>query len=192
MASKNQEIKQRKRQAKLARRKQKQAREAQLIRREKAAAISTYSGKRYNQEPFVEALFHAEIGIFEADVCMEGRLTDAGVRQALEYTIRGMRQGQLTLNHWQIGEEDGLDKNSLIVWGIGNRWRLLFEDQPGHSRNDLIGILRRIMYSIDVWTSKHSGGRGYLKYIAGQMSKLGVSCMSIPEAEAKKLSIAVD
>jgi hypothetical protein len=186
VAMKNREAKERKRQTKLVRRKQKRAREVREERREKVAAVVPYSGKRYNQEPFVNALFHAEIGIHEAAAMALGRLTDNDVRRALEYTILAMRKGQLTLDHWQVDDGAGLDGVTLIVWNIGCRWQLLFEDQPSHSRNDLIGILRRILFSVNVWTAEKLGGRGYLKFLAGQMDKLGVSLTQMTEAEAEK------
>ena len=46
-------------------------------------------------------------------------------------------------------------------------------------RDDLIGILRTILRSIEIWRSRSLHSQGYLRYVEGNMKKLGVSVRQV-------------
>ena len=101
-------------------------------------------------------------------------LTDVEVERAIERLVIRMREGPLpplsedgVLTLTEGGEED------LIIANIRRNWRDLEEEGALPRRDDLIGILRTILNSIEIWRSQSLHSQGYLRYIEGFMKKLG-------------------
>ena len=67
------------------------------------------------------------------------------------------------------GEED------LVIANIRRNWQIMAEEGTLPGRDDLIGILRTILHSIQIWRSQSLHSQGYLRYVEGFMKKLGVS-----------------
>jgi hypothetical protein len=69
------------------------------------------------------------------------------------------------------------DHQKLIIWNIRRNWQILASEgkQPLPPRDDLIGILRTILGSIEFWRSERMHSRAYLSYLEEFMKKAGVS-----------------
>ena len=62
----------------------------------------------------------------------------------------------------------------MLIWNVRRNWHLEFETRPNPGRDKLVGVLRTILGSIDVWGSVNPTSHGYLQYIEGFVGKLGV------------------
>jgi len=140
------------------------------------SAPLAYSGSRYKRDELVPAMFRAEIGIHEADVITGREITDHDVRSGLREMILQIRRGRLL----DFGEVAGQTEFSgsteeFIIWNIRCQWGDLFHTLPNPGRDNLIGVLRTILGSIDVWGSIHPESRGYLDYISEFVKKAGAA-----------------
>ncbi len=165
--------------AKSDRRSHDQKRKAKLKKRAERSRKHeplAYAGNRYKKEEFVMPLFHAEMGIYEAFVLTDRALTDDTVQAALEDFIEELREGTLSpladAERYDMSDEDEED---MIVWNIRRNWQMLSEEQPLPRKEDLVGILRTILHSLEVWHAKGVLSQGYLRYLEGFMKEAGVS-----------------
>lgn len=156
-----------------------------------SAASLAYHGDRYKTDEFVPIFASTETGIIEAFAISDRRLTDRSVEQALVKMIVGMRQDTLQpLNGEALSSEEATsfegkagDEQELIIWRVSSHWQDLFENKPAPARDTLIGVLRTILGSIEVWRSPGPTSRGYLHYIDGFLGKAGISVESYPVDE---------
>jgi hypothetical protein len=136
-----------------------------------------YHGSKYRNEKFIVPLFRAEVGIYEAYVMSERSITDETVEDALVELIHGLRDRSLPPvpegNTFTQGEDE--DDSDLIIWNIRRNWQDLAEAQPLPRTDDLVGILRSILHSLEIWHAKGVLSRGYLNYLEGFLNKSGVS-----------------
>ena len=102
-------------------------------------------------------------------------LTDDEVEAAIERLVIQMREGPLppvpesnVITITEDGEED------LVIENIRRNWQILEEKGSLPARDDLIGILRTILNSIEIWRSQSLHSQSYLRYIEGFMKNLGV------------------
>jgi hypothetical protein len=153
-----------KRKQKLAKRNRRQAPEATL----------PYTGNKYKSPHFVEPLFETEQGIFEAFVVSGRTMTDNAVEEELQGLIDELRQSPVAELIYRESAEDG-EPTGWVAPMVLQHWRRLLESRGLPARDDLIGILRTILGSLDVWRSKSASSRGYLNYLEGFMGKMGVS-----------------
>ncbi|MFH1267676.1 MAG: hypothetical protein ABIK89_18325 [Planctomycetota bacterium] len=135
-----------------------------------------YHGNKYRTEKLVKVHFRAEAGIYESFVMTDRTLTDRTTTSALEQLIGQMQRGPLpdledtsTVDHVE-GEDE-----PLVIWNIRRNWQQLFQTEPCPSRDNLIGVLRTILGSVEVWRTAASKSRSYLRYVEGFLQKLGVS-----------------
>ncbi len=157
-------------------------------RRQKAEPLA-YRGNKYKTDALVPVVFATEAGIYESFVMADRQITDHDVRNALESLIRGIRGGTILLppqRQPSAGGERGPEE-SLLTWNIRRHWDEHFEEEPFPGRDDLIGVLRTILASIEVWGNMSPTSRGYLRYLEGFMGKLGVHCRAIPPEFAAAL-----
>ena len=135
--------------------------------------LLAYHGNKYRTEALTRPLMEAEIGIFQADAISGRRLTDRDVQQRLAAFIEMLRHGALepidTEGPLLIDEVQEAD--SMIELIRGN-WQRYFADHPHPGRDNLIGVLRTILGSIE--RHRSSNARGYLDFLAGFLGKLGV------------------
>ena len=135
-----------------------------------------YRGNKYRTEELVPVLMQTEIGIYEIFVMADRKLTDHQVERAIARLILAMRRGTLPPldAETQLSVEAGKEEE-LVTWNIRRNWQILFQKSPHPGRDNLVGLLRTILGSIDSWKSVSPTSRGYLKYLEGFLKKLGVS-----------------
>jgi hypothetical protein len=164
MSKKNRLSRDQKRKAKLA----KESRRA----RQDVSPLA-YEGKKYKRDDLVPVYLATETAILEAFAITDRQLTDRVVRSALERLILQLRQGPLppeddtgSLEIVAGQEED------FIIRNIRRHW---LEVLPWPRTDDVIGVLRTTLNSINVWGTRSHESRGYLNYVEGFLKKGGVS-----------------
>ena len=139
---------------------------------------------------------HTEIGIYEAYIITGRKLTDQTVKSALESLIRKLRTGVLpplpegSEILYKVGREE-----DLLIENICRSWRNHFANEWRPPKDDLIGVLRTILGSIEKVKSPGPQSQSYLRHIAGFLTKkLGVSVQGfsadrqpLPEPQEDKL-----
>ncbi|MBS1251345.1 MAG: hypothetical protein MAG451_00378 [Anaerolineales bacterium] len=149
----------------------------------------SHSRKDYRTQEYVRAIAEAEAGIYQSFVMSDYQLTDRDVRQVLKTLVRELREQNYTLPEErdvvEIGGEEPVEE--MVVWVIKINWERLFEKEPRHSDEDLVGCLGVISESIETWSTPAANSRGYLWYNAGFMQSMGMWVEQVsasPETEA--------
>ena len=144
-----------------------------------------YTGSKYRKSKFVTLMLETETAIHEADVLADRNLTDDIVKDALTEMVTRMRRGVAmpTLDELPAEDRQTFDEQDFLMHNIKNHWEWYFEKHPPFGRDALVGILRTILGSIDVWTSTSCDSRGYLEYIEGFLGKAGVSVRQVSPEE---------
>jgi hypothetical protein len=176
---------------KFARRSRDQKRKAKLkkrLTRSPKHESLAYHGGKYKTAEFVRVIHRTETGIFEIYVSSERRLTDDEVEAALESLIRQMREGSLPPleDRESTGDFDG-NPTDVLIWNIRRNWQIYAESDPLPRRDDLIGVLRTILGSLETWRSKSMDSRGYLNFLEGFLKKTGVTVELIKEGAEDEL-----
>ena len=155
------------------RRKAKLKKRAERSRKHESLA---YTGRKYKTDEYAAIFCQTEIGIYESYVMCDRELADVEVERAIERLVIRMREGPLppppddgVLTLTEGGEEE------FLIANIRRNWRVMEEKGALPGRDDLIGLLRTILHSIEIWRSQSLHSQGYLRYIEGFMKKLGVS-----------------
>ncbi|SIO13797.1 hypothetical protein SAMN05444166_2653 [Singulisphaera sp. GP187] len=135
-----------------------------------------YSGRKYKTEEFAPILFRTEVGIYESYVICGRELTDDLIEAAIERMVIQMRKGPLPhfFKSNVITVVEG-NEEELVIESIRRNWEILEEKGEMPGRDDLIGVLRTILHSLDLWRSQTLHPQGYLHFLEGFMKKLGVS-----------------
>jgi hypothetical protein len=175
-----------------------QKRKAKLKKRTERARKHeslAYAGKKYKTDEYAPIFYRTEVGIYESYVMCDRELTDDEVEAAIERLVTLMRQGSpppLSETGSVTLTEGG--KEELVIANIRRNWQIMAEQSSLPRRDDLIGVLRTILHSIEVWRSQSLHSQGYLRYVEGFMKKLGVSVrqvtpelVPIPEPEEDPL-----
>lgn len=156
-----------------------QKRKAKLKKRAERSSkheVLAYSGAKYKTDEFAPIFFQTELGIHESSVMSANALTDDDVEAAISQLVIRMREGSLPpLSETNELTVNAGNVNDLVITNIRRNWRILEAKGTLPGRDDLIGILRTILNSIDFWRSKSMHPQGYLRYIEGFMQKMGVS-----------------
>src|SRR5512133_282710 len=156
-----------------------QKRKAKLKKRAERARKHeslAYAGKKYKTDEYAPFFFRTEVGIYESYVMCDRVLTDDQVEAAIERLVTLMRQGPLPplSETGSVTLTEG-DEEELVIANIRRNWQIMAEEGTLPGRDDLIGILRTILHSIEVWRSQSLHSQGYLRYVEGFLKKLGVS-----------------
>ena len=135
-----------------------------------------YHGTKYKTAEYVPIMHRTEIGIYETYVMCDRTLTDDEVEADLERLIVQMRRNSLP----PPAEKGNLtltddNKERLLIWNIRRNWRIMAEDGVLVPKEDLIGVLRTILHSLETWRSKSLHSQGYLHFLEGFMKQTGVS-----------------
>ncbi|SIO13712.1 hypothetical protein SAMN05444166_2649 [Singulisphaera sp. GP187] len=139
-----------------------------------------YSGKKYKTDENAPIFLRTEVGIYESYVMCDFKLTDDDVEAAIEQLVIQMRDGSLPPESEsdEVTITDGGEED-LIIANIRRNWRYLDEAGELPGRNDLIGILRTILNSIEIWRSQTLHPQGYLHFIEGFVKKVGVTVQRV-------------
>jgi hypothetical protein len=123
----------------------------------------------------------AERGIYESFMISERKLTDVEVGHALrQLTQELLEQGFQAVedpHEVTLGEK----AEPLVAWAIRRNWEDLFQEHPRHSDEDLAGLLRVPLASLDIWSTPERDSQGYLYYLEGFMSHMGVKVQRLSE-----------
>jgi hypothetical protein len=158
----------------LSRDQKRKAKLAKEARKNRQGHSLAYDGSKYKTEALVPAYFQTELGIFQAHLITHRKLTDRVVAAALTKLVHQMRQGPLP----PLEVSDRIEfapgqEEELITRLIRQNWRDLPEPRP--NKDELIGMLRTTLNSIDVWSTPGPNSVGYLHYIEGFLKKQGAS-----------------
>lgn len=157
-------------------RKDKLAKKQQKLRETESLA---YTGNKYKTDKLVPVWLTTETGIYEAFVVSGQRLTDGVVEAALTRLVKMIRAGTLP----PLGRKETLDATvgqdeELVINLIRMRWEQDFKGDGKPSRDELVGVLRSILGSLEIM----SGGpesQGYLRHMIGFLRKAGVTVEAI-------------
>jgi hypothetical protein len=163
----------RKRQRKLER---KRARQKKRKARELARTTTdptAYHGKKFRTAELVEFHCEAEKAILEAFVVTDRQLTDHVAADAVKRLIDAIRCNALPTD--EEADSGETDIEDFIVWRIRQNWEELFETRFHPGRDKLVGVLRSILASVEIWGSPNPNSRGYLEYVEDFLGNLGIS-----------------
>ena len=178
-----------------------QKRKAKLARRaSKAPPVNSlaYTGNKFKTDELVPVFLSTETGIYESSVVTEQALTDADVQAALQELVLQLRHGPLTTQEYsdKITYTEG-DEKGLVISNIRRNWIHMHYAGTRVGTEQLVGVLRTLLGSIEAWRSPSAQSRGYLHYLEGFLKKAGVKVDAyssdfepVPEpAEEKLLTI---
>jgi hypothetical protein len=138
---------------------------SKLPGRQLPARPQPYPGNKYKSDEFVGPIFLIEQAVYLAFVAGRRQATDHDVRRFLEREIRRLRGGA-------VDPAKGKDLFSGLIEQFLPRELQL-------DRDDMIGVLRMLLGSIDVWGTPSPNSRGYLSFLEGFMRKAGVDCQRV-------------
>ena len=136
-----------------------------------------YHGNKFKKKELVSTWMHAEIGIYQTYVVTNRKLIDQTVVSSLEKLIGMMRKGTLP----ELSETGKIDydvgnEEDLVIENIRRSWADHFATEWKPSGDQLVGVLRTILASIEKVKSPGPRSQSYMRHIAGFLTKkLGVS-----------------
>lgn len=147
-----------------------QKRKAKLAKRAKRQPShepEPYSGRKYQADRWVPHVYQTELAVYETIKLSNRRLTNDQVKAAFVGLIYHLRAGQPPL--LPEGEPDrSLAPGSeveFLTWNIRRHWGVLFREEGPVSPDDLIGILRTLLYSIEAHAWNKGPDRGYVRFL---------------------------
>jgi hypothetical protein len=163
---------------------------AEKKRKARSSTSLAYMGEKYKKDELIPAWMHAEIGIYQIYVMTERRIFDQTVVSAVERLVRQMRAGSLpplpepNEVRYQVGLEE-----DLLIENIRRSWAAHFANEWRPPRDDLIGVLRTILGSIEKVRAPGPRSQHYLRHIAEFLTKkIGISMKLVP-ADRKPLGL---
>ena len=160
------------------RRKKKLAEERRKARQNQSSA---YLGEKYKTDELIPTWMHTEIGIYQTYVLSERKLLDQTVVDALKKLIGMMRTGPLpplpetAEIHYEVGLE-----GELVIENIRRSWADHFATERRPPKDDLIGVLRTILGSMQKVKAPGPRSQSYMHHIAGFLTKkLGISIRAV-------------
>jgi hypothetical protein len=162
------------------RRSKEQKRKAKLTarteRRPEAEKLA-YSGRKYQADAWVPAVYETELGIYETIILSRQRLTNKQVETALMELIHQLRDGlppALPADAGNLAFTPGQEVEFLMA-NIRRHWGIFFEEQGTVQTSDLVGILRTLLYSIQAHAWNTGPDLGYVHFLKRFMEGKGVS-----------------
>lgn len=169
---------------------------AEKKRQARQAVSLAYMGEKYKKDELIPAWMHTEIGIYETYVITDRNIFDQNVVSSLERLIRQMRAGALPPLteaediHYEVGREE-----DLLIENIRRSWARHFATEWRPPKDDMIGVLRTILGSIEKVRAPGPRSQSYLRHIAGFLTKkIGISVKQfaadrtpLPEPEEDEL-----
>jgi hypothetical protein len=150
---------------------------AEKKRKARQAASLAYLGEKYKKDQLIPTWLHTEIGIYQTYVMTDRKICDQTVVGSLERLIRQLRAGALPPlpETAEVHYEDGREED-LLVDNIRRSWADHFASEWRPPKDDLIGVLRSILGSIEKVRAPGPRSQSYLRHIAGFLTKkLGIS-----------------
>ena len=154
-----------------------QKRKAKLSKRaakQPPAEPTPYSGAKYRADRWAPQVYETELAVYET-IRLSGRLlTNAQVKTAFVQLIGQLRKGvpaALPDGEPEVTFAAG-NEVEFLVWNIRRHWRILFQEKGPVSKEDLIGILRTLLYSIEAHAWNTGVARGYVSFLEDFMQRL--------------------
>jgi hypothetical protein len=146
-----------KRKAKLAKRAEKQ----------ESTGVTPYSGRTYQSSAWTPHVYATESAIYEGIVQSQRRLTNEQVGKALVQLVLGLRKGLSPIPTEGEPEVPFAEGNEVafLVWNIRRHWGLLFQERGPVATDDLIGILRTLLNSIEAHAWNTGPRLGYVDFL---------------------------
>jgi hypothetical protein len=139
-----------------------------------------YHGRKYKTPEYVPIIYQTEIGIYECHVMYERSLTDDEVEAALVRLIGLLREGATaTIPPEYEVTLPAENRDEMIIECIRNRWHRLDEKGELPGRDELVGILRTILSSLETWRSHSLHSQSYLRFLEGFMKNTGLSARMV-------------
>jgi len=148
-------------------------------RRMPDAPALAYAGNRYRSKEFVKPLFETEQGIYDMYIISGRELTDSDVEEQIVELIDELRSRPAADLIYEAAPEEDEAVDASVRSMILGHWSRLLEQGTLPRRDDLIGILRTILGSVDVWRSKSASSRGYLSHLEGFLHQLGYRVVAV-------------
>jgi hypothetical protein len=169
--------------SKLSKRQEKKRKMRERERASTDPAALAYHGNKYRTEALVKPLMDTETAILEAYVLLDRQLTDHEVGRALVKLIEQLRRGAaVTIDaRGELRLTD--DRVDTVVQMVHQEWARRVEGGTLPGRNNLIGILRTILASVETRKTVNPQSRSYLQFIERFLGKLGVQVMRAPAAD---------
>lgn len=180
--------------SKLTKRQEKKRQLRQRERDNKNPAKLAYHGNKYRTEALVKPLMQTETAILEAYIITGRRLTDFDVRQALVSLIAQLRRPMVAADTATSGEalpanaEPSANQKSdadIIVDLVQIRWCTMREAGEHPGRDNLIGIVRTILASVETRKSADAQSRNYLRFIEKFLGEMGVDVVRVRAPDAQ-------
>jgi hypothetical protein len=95
------------------------------------------------------------------------------VREAFETLVRQLRSGvpgPLSEGESQMVYASG-NEVEFLIWNIRSHWRKLVEQQGPVDKEDFIGILRTLLYSIEAHAWDRGQQQGYIAFLKDFMQR---------------------
>lgn len=150
-----------------------QKRKAKLAQRAKRRepAVPPYEGRKYQSDAWIPHVFRTERGIYDIVLALGDRLSNRDVQHALEQLVIHLQKGHpVVLDDAELAAESEVATNvELVMHGIRRQWVRLFQEFGLVHRDDLIGICRTLLYSIEAHRSISQGYINFLKKFMARM-----------------------
>jgi len=143
----------------------------------------------YQDDRFLPYIMGAEVKILQLDTT--NPLTDGQVREALKMLIKSLEQTDdfhIVLKNMTNLQESSKTVDAALASMMMQGLAEAFDDYGRLSPTDTIGVLKTINRSIGNMT-KGLGGRGYLTFMRGFMSKTGFETRPLTAAEQKAATL---
>jgi len=158
------------------RRSRDQKRKAKLRKerkRQQLAAVTPYEGSKYQSEDWIPAVFRTELGIYEVLLDSNRTLSNRTVETALIDLVTDLRDGAppfLTDDDDPDMEYSKETEREFLNWNIRRNWETLFDESGPIPNEDLIGILRTLLNSIQMHAWNTGPSMGYVHFLHNLMN----------------------
>jgi hypothetical protein len=154
-----------------------QKRKAKLAKRtqHQAADVTPFEGKKYQAPRWALIVTQTEMGVYEVILWTGHRLTNQHAEAAFIQLVRQLRMGlspMLAEGEPPVVYTPG-NEPEFLIWNIRRNWSIHFEERGIVAVEDLIGILRTLLYSIEAHAWNTGPTKGYVHFIEGYMRRLG-------------------
>ncbi len=147
-----------------------------------------YHGTKYRGPEYVPIIHRTESGILEAYVISGRTMSDADVEKGIGRLIELLRARKLpNLSGASSDEPVALPEESFLVINIVGRWRDFAETNPLPARDDLIGVLRTLLSSLETRRSMAIHPQGYLRFLEEFLGKTGTRVQMLTPEELEEL-----
>lgn len=134
-----------------------------------------YTGNKYRTDEYTPIFFASERGVMESHLMLDRALTDDDVAEAIESLVTQLRGTLPPYPTEEEARELPHEPRDVIISSIRRNWLDLLDDGRGPSRDDLIGVLRTILSSIQFRRDPGKGSLGYLRHLEDFLAGSGFS-----------------